>query len=285
MLYIKKNCTIGILFSLSAGFLCCKQTVLPATDGVITGTVALFDTIGNAIPNSEGVKISVENASQFTVTDGSGNFSLSGLAIGQAALVFSKSGFAEVYNSVQVSSESHSGNVGTQPLYAIRHLSPNIVTRPFGECYARFNFRDTQIYSSAAGGMLHYWLYDSVYEQFGLTQFSSRILDAPNKNESYTASIRIYFSAQDSISLRDPNSFEFSTETNSVDNKTGSMTVDIYRDSLIRHGFGSNSKIYCAAFASGSLTKNYFFTDKTTGKKIYTSFSPIHSEIRSFILP
>jgi hypothetical protein len=283
---MKQNFIIIIFLAIGVAFNSCKQSTSVITSGEILGAVQLFDTTNNSIANAEGVKVSVEGGSQFTLTNSAGNFSLSGLPDGEIILIFSKSGFAEVRNTVQINSAGYSVNYGTQHLYTISHLSPDIVLRPFEPCFIKYNFRDTQIFSNEAGGhFLHVWVYDSLYEDFGISQFSSRILDAPNNAGSYGASIKIYFGAQDSITPTDPGTFAFSSEILTVDNSDGLATMNIYRDSLLHHGFQSNSKIYCAAFAAGLLTQNQFYTDKTTGQNIYTGFSPIHSEIRNFILP
>lgn len=263
----------------------CHQNTSPATTGIgrVTGAVKLVDTMSNVLINSSGIHISPENSTRFVLSDSLGNFTIDSLPDGVATLVFSKPGFAEFHLLCQVNDPPV--RFGTLGLYAISHLTPNIVIRPFEDCTIRYNFRDTQIFSFEAGGhFIHVWVYDSLYEEFGIAQFSSRVIDGPNYAGQYGASVQFFFSSQDNISPQDPGTFQFATEQTGV-GYDGIGTITIYRDSLLHHGFTANSLIKCAAFTTGPRTHDIFYTDKATGKKIYTGLSPIHSEIRSFILP
>lgn len=284
----KDHYVIGILLLLGATLVSCRQspTSPPRTDGEVRGGVELYDTLGNKMIDASGVQVSVEGSAQFALTDAEGIYSINGLPEGQIPLIFSKPGFAEVHSAVQSNFGSQAGNFSVFSLFELSHLSPDIVLRPFEACYVRYNFRDTQIYSYEAGGhFIHVWIYDSTYEEQGLARFSGRILDAPNYQGKYGASIRMYFSARESISPLDPYSFAFATDMKPVDSYDGSVDMDIYRDSLLHHGLLSDTKIYCAAFATGFLTRNQFYTDRASGKKIYTGSGPISSGIRSFVLP
>ncbi len=272
-----------LLFGILAGG--CHNALTPDSNSTINGAVALIDTAGNFVAGLSGIQVAVDGGSQSTLTDSMGHFTLENVPDGNIPLIFFKPGFAEFHDHCTVSAASHSATYGTASLFQISRISSNIVLRPFGECFVRYNFRDTQVFSHAAGIYIHSWLYDSLYEQYGLTQFSCRIMDAPNHLGRFGASVQIYFSDQDSISPAGVNSYRFATQQQTVDVNDGSVSFDIYRDSLLKHGFVSNSTIYCTAFANGYYTQEIFYTDKASGKEIFTGFSPLHSEIRSFVLP
>jgi hypothetical protein len=284
---MKKISIIGFLLILGIMIISCSQSTSTGGStggkGEIRGSVNLFDTDGMQIFGISGVKVSAENDLRDSVTQFPGNlFDLKNLPDGIIPLVFSKEGFAELHDFGTISTINHFGDYGIASLYQISHCTPDIVLRPFEDCYIYDNFRDTEIYSAAAGGYLHLWIYDSLYETNGLAQFSSRILDPPNYQGAYKASVRLYFSSRDSIVPSDPSSFQFASDQTVVDPVSGSGTISIYRDSLFKKGLASSMKIYCVAFASGRLTQSQFYYDKSTGKKIYTGLSPFHSDIRSF---
>jgi len=283
---MRKTNVIARFFFFPALLACsCHSASSPETSGTISGTVILIDTAGNSLLDNSGVRIWVEGSSQSVETNSEGYFKLQGLPDGIIPLVFSKLGFAELYDRETILHASQIGSFVPLQLFAISKMTPNITIRPFADCYIRYNFRDTQKYSVEAGGIIHYWLYDSMYETRGLAEFSSRILNAPNRSGHYSAAIRMYFSKTDSISSLDPDSFEFASSVLEVNSADGTVTYDLYRDSLEHHGFKTDSKIYCAAFASGENTYYQSYIEPASGKKIYTGFSPLHSEVKSFILP
>ncbi len=160
---MKKIFLIVFLLSSCWLFSCSQAPTTPThTDAVAWGGVELFDSVGNAILDASGVRVSVERASQFTVTDSKGRFTIEGLPEGQISLIFSKEGFAEVHNLIQSKTGTQAGSYPVYPLFAISHLIPNIVLRPFEGCYVRFNFKDSLIFSCEAGGyLIHQWFYDS----------------------------------------------------------------------------------------------------------------------------
>jgi len=68
-------------------------------------------------------------------------------------------------------------------------------------------------------------------------------------------------------------------------NNHGAFTFDIYRDTLYKVGFKSGENVYAISVAGGDVCEYSFYMDVATGKPVYTGFSPIHSEVKSFVLP
>jgi hypothetical protein len=256
-------CICIIIFSALLGS--CKEHateyIVGTGPGEINGFISLRDSInGNEMtPNDSAAIIAIENGSQYTRTDG-GQFTLTGVPTGIFTLIFSKPGFAE---SRDVDHNYKGGSLeyyGTRRLYQIRRLTPNIVLRPFQSV----NGADTP-YTRAL--------------------FTSRITDSVHFGEQYSGLIKLYFGKTADISPKVPDSYFFDSPFIYADAQSGIATTYIYRDSLVNNGFHTLEKVYCTAYYCGFYTKNEFYVDKISGKRIYTGLSPFHSESASFIFP
>ena len=230
-------------------------------DGALNGYVYLHDTNGNVMASSAGAKVSVESGSQYTTTDSDGQFTLSGLPDAKFNLIFSKDGFAEsrdfTYDYTNFYKQSFIPVYGARKIFQIRKLTPNLVIRAF----------------EGSGDTI------DIYKK---AMFTSRIIDSLKQ---YSGLIKLYFGTDASISSGKPNSFLYSTTLATVDAQDGTANIAVYRDSLLNHGFISNTKIYVAAYMTGFYTQNQFYIDQVSGKRIYTGLSPFSSEVRNFVLP
>jgi hypothetical protein len=211
--------------------------------------------------DSSNIKVLIQNGPQSTSTTIGGQFELQGIPTSQAfTLIFSKPGFAEhrdIDHIFRANSSSLIEYYTTLQLYQIRKLTPNIVLRPF---------------QSLSGA-------DTPRTVATLT---SRIID---KNQLLTGYIKLYFSKTSSIVASVPQSYQYSLPLSAIDAESGISTVAVFRDSLLNNGFSQSDTIYCIAYYTGFYTKNEFYIDNATGKRIYTGLSPFHSEVRSFVLP
>jgi len=263
--------TIIILF-FSSFFWGCKETSTNFSTGQGNGNIYGYTYLLGSLSGKEitprdfsSVSISVIGGAQTTLTDENGQFELQSVpTTGSYSLLFSKAGFAAKYDIDHQFSASHPGSLieiyNTVIMYQIRRLTPNLVLRAF---------------QSPSGA-------DTPYTE---ALFSSRIVDTITQNRQFSGYIKLYFGKDELISPSNPNSFQFSTPMLQVDAISGIATISVFRDSLLKNGFTSNDKIYCAAYYCGFYTKNEFYPDKKTDKKIYTGLSPFHSVVRDFILP
>jgi hypothetical protein len=77
----------------------------------------------------------------------------------------------------------------------------------------------------------------------------------------------------------DPNSYSVRISPNGYD-------FLVHKDSLYAAGFKADDKIYCMVAAeTEQCAYNGFYFDISSGKNVYTGYSPIHSEVKNFILP
>lgn len=230
-------------------------------NGELNGYVVLYDSNGMVLYNHSGATVSAEHGTQYTVTDHDGQFTLSGLPNAKFTLIFSKEGFAESRDETYDYTKYYKSGLipvyGERKMYQIRNLTPNLVLRPFG----------------GAGDTT------SPYKR---AMFSSRIIDSMKQ---YSGLVKLYFGTDTTVSARNPNSFLYTTLPATVDAQDGTVYIGVFRDSLLNHGFRSNTKIYVVAFITGFYTQNQFYIDQASGKRIYTGLSPYNSEVKSFVLP
>jgi hypothetical protein len=235
-------------------------------NGNIYGYIYLLDSNGNDISPRDfsNFLISIPGGSQSTSTTVDGQYELQGVPTsGSFTLVFSKPGFAEHRDIGHIFRASVPGSLiedyNTVIMYRIRQLTPDLVLRPF---------------QSLNGA-------DSPHT---VAIFTCRIMDSLGKNQ-YGGYIKLFFSKTSSIVASDPQSYQYTLPLTGIDAESGISTVGIFRDSLLNNGFSQSDTIYCIAYYTGFYTKNEFYIDNATDKRIYTGLSPFHSEVRSFILP
>lgn len=232
-------------------------------NGSINGFINLRDTNGNEMSDHSGVRISVLGGSQYAFSDADGQWTLENLPAGKFTIISHKDGYADLYDVNHAFTSTIKGDdieyYGLRRLYTISKLTPSLVLRPFEKSM-----------DSNMGGAL-------------VATFSGRIKDT-NVSNSYPQFIKIYFAANPNIDPQNPSSFNSSSRMQSV-YSDGVGYVQVERDSLIAAGFPQLSKVYCVAYAAGYWTEDIGYTDATTGKKINTGLSPIHSEVKSFVIP
>ena len=262
---------IFVIIFLNALLASCKDTGTSSVgtgNGNIYSYVSLLDSVNSddIIPRDfSSVRISIQDGPQSTYTDKDGQFELASVPTsGAFTLVFSKNGFAEERDIGHIFTPSQPGSLiefyNTVRMYQIRHLTPDIVLRPF---------------QSETGA-------DTPYTR---AIFSGRIIDSIGNNQQYSGYIKFYFGKSELLSAENPNTYLYETPFTEVDAESGIAAIGIYRDTLLHNGFSPLDKIYCVAYYTGFNTKSEFYIDKATGKRIYTGFSPYTSEIRNFILP
>jgi hypothetical protein len=211
-----------------------------------------------------GIRISIIGGPQSTLTNLDGQFELQSVpTTGAFTMIFTKEGFAEKRDIDHVFNPGSYGSLieyySTVKLFQIRRLTPNLVLRPF---------------QSESGA-------DTPYSR---AIYTSRIMDSL-EHGTYSGYMKIYFGKTESISADIPNSYLFATPQIQAEAEAGVATTPIYRDSLLNNGFSPSDKIYCKAYYTGFYTKNEFYIDKISGKRIYTGLSPFSSEVRNFFLP
>ena len=227
--------------------------------GAINGFINLRDTNGNELSNHSGVRISVPGGSQQTFSDSDGQWTLTNLPTGKLTIVSQKDGYAEIRDVDHLCNGDGIEYYGLRKLFAIRNLTLSLVLRPF-----------EMSTDSLHGGEL-------------VATFSGRIKDS-NISTTYPPFVKLYFSTNKSIDPASPSSYNYSSRTQSVyPDGTGNISVD--RDSLVTHGMPVKSIVYCVAYAAGYWTEDIGYTDAATGLKINTGFSPIHSEVKAFVIP
>jgi len=239
---------------------------IPTGDENIYGYVYLLDSLkGQDISPRDfsSVQISIPGGSQYTSTTIDGQYELQNVPTsGAFTLVFSKPGFAE-HHDASISFSASTGSFieyyNTVLLYQIRQLTPDIVLRPFQSLSGADTPRT-------------------------VATFTSRIIDSLQTQE-YSGYIKLYFSKNPSIVPTDAQSFQYALPLIGMDAESGISTIGVFRDSLLNNGFSPSDNIYCTAYYCGFYTKNEFYIDKASGKRIYTGLSPFHSETRSFIVP
>jgi hypothetical protein len=241
----------------------CDSSNEATSTNTLQGYVQLKDTVGNPLKEHSGVRISILGGTQTTTTTVDGQFFLPGFPVDRPfTLVFTKAGFAEEWYENYIAPKTEAGNVsfGLKRMYAIQTLHPSLVIRSFEDI-----FQGTQSQPS----------YKSIFSVRNL-EFDTQ------KATSYCV---IYFSKRTSIDAATPSSYEYGTVMQTTSNQDGTSYFDIYADSLYARGFKKGDKVYCQGYAAGYHCGESFHTDIATSKKIYTGLSPVHSGVKSFILP
>jgi hypothetical protein len=288
----------GIIFS------SCSKESNPVTNYIYThsdsalvgdmvGFVDLYDSTyssyiyGRVSGHSEAT-ISIDGTPFTATSDSIGKWTMKNIPAGTYNITISKSGYA----MVKLIAYKFIGN-GTDfleriSLYKVPLLHPDLVTRPFYDYYTYF-WRDT-LYVDR-GDTIRY-AQDSVYHPLGIATFTGSVAEDFSYGDIGHRYMDFYLGKTENIDPLDPNSFIYTTGPLDANRNSdpNSFLADLYdlnlfRDSLYMLGFNSGEKIYIAAYVCTAPCRYIYFTDINTGKHIYTGFSPIHSEVRNFILP
>jgi hypothetical protein len=268
-----KRSSIFILLSICILLGSCKHTSSPTYavgtgNGNIYGYIYLRDSLtGNDISPRDftGISIAIQGGPQSTQTTIDGQYEIGSVPEGSPfTLLFSKPGFAPHYDISHTFSPTNSGSsieyYNTVLLYQIRQLTPEIILRPF----VAPNGADTPR---------------------TVAVFTGNITDSLPAKQQYSGYMKLFFSTSKVISAADPSTYQYTMPLAAVDAQSGSAEIFVYRDSLLNNGFHSSDSVFCTAYYTGFYTKNEFYIDKASGKRIYTGLSPFRSLVRNFILP
>ena len=272
---------------------CKETTVSSGVPGDIIGTIQLYDTNYVAMTENSGVKVSLESTTYSALSDANGKWHLTNIPAGTYTLVFSKDGYAtrkqqdfEFTGNGTLLYDLLYNGTGVHALYTIPYLFPNIVIRPFEDLLQITN-RDSiatrrDSIGSADSSKYIIIIHDTVITKLETAIFSSR---TQYLYHGQTPSDIIFLSKSQIIDPSSASSFQYSeifqnnnSDTSGIDN------VILYRTALLQSGFSSGDSIYCVVY-SGTYRSINSWIDPTSGKTIYSGFSPHHSEVKSFILP
>jgi hypothetical protein len=296
-----------ILFFFAAAVLagCTKQSnpvtnfIYTHSDSALVGTmvghVNLFDSkqyYYDPPSGHAGVIVSIEGTPFKATSDSSGKWEIKLLPAGTYTVDFTKGGYTlaklEFYKFVGNGTDY----VGSADLYQIPTLHPQITIGSFKDFYRVFYRDSLYTYPNGDTTTLAY-VPDSVFLPAEVAQFTCSTTEYPIFGSTYIE-MCFYLGKTDHIDPLDPNSYILQTpvtEPNRSSNpKDPYATKDLYdvsfyRDSLQMLGFKSGDKVYCMAVAGSWASRNTYYFDLGTYKNVYTGFSPIHSEVKNFILP
>jgi hypothetical protein len=262
--------------------------------GDMVGFIDLYDTTYSSylygrVSGHSGATVSLDGTPFSAVSDSNGKWILKNIPAGTYNITFAKPGYALEKGISYKFLGNGTDFLGRAKLYKVPLLHPNFITRPFHDYYI-YTYRDTTIVSGG-GDTIQSYIKDSLFVPLGAATFTGVVLENPSYGDIQYRFIAMYLGKTDHIDPLDPNSFFYNTgpiDANGYSNPNVSADLynfTLYRDSLYDMGFKSGDKIYAIAYVCNYTCRYVYYPDINTGKNIYTGFSPIHSDVKSFIVP
>lgn len=263
--------------------------------GSMVGHVNLFGSkqyYSDAPSGHAGVVVSIEGTPFKATSDSSGKWEIKFLPAGTYTIDFTKNGYSLAKQEFYRFIGNGTDYLGSEDLYQLPALHPQLVTRSFRDSYRRF-YRDS-LYTYPNGDTATFaYVPDSVFLPSEVAQFTCSTTEYPISGGLYLE-MCIYIGKTEHIDPLDPNSYVLQTllvEPNRSSKPNDPyMSKDLYdmsfyKDSLQMLGFRSGDKVFCMAVAGTWASRNTYYYDLNTNKNVYTGFSPIHSDVKNFILP
>jgi hypothetical protein len=251
--------------------------------GDMVGYVSLYDStyfnFENYIPNtnSSGVTISLDGMPFKTMSDSTGRWMMKNIPAAIYNIAYNKPGFATEKQISYPFIGNGTGFIGKINLYQVPILHPSLVIRPFADGKEGI-IKDT-FYININGDTVIYRKQDSIFTHNGVAVFTGSASESNNGEMSISFSL--FLGKTPNLDPRDPNSYITKLLPSDYTNN-----FRIYRDSLYDAGFKASDQVYCILAAETQQCFYYaYYFDINTGKNIYTGFSPIHSDVKNFILP
>lgn len=219
-------------------------TVKPSRD--IYGVTILKNGVAN-VSNSNGIQVSVEGTSIYSLSDSAGNFKLQGVEYGEQCFVYKKSGYGTFKQYKIVGDSSDPFLLGV----ALFQLPPNKVAN----ITAQFS-NDSLIIMGSLSSIAE------VYRGI------------------------IVFVSKDSLVSSDPSKYIFVKDNYDAPQDSINFTLSIKKTDLTSKGVNVGDKIYLVAYSSidyGFNWREYF--DKQTGKTSYNGISLFPSNIVGVRVP
>ncbi len=243
----------------------CKDSVTNSgIPGTMVGYVNFIDSayeswVYKVEGHLSGVHVALDGTQFQAVTDTSGKWIMTNVPAGTYSITYTKPGYASVKNI----SHSFVGNgtdyVGEVIMDQVPILHITLILKPFEDYHAP----------------------DSTVVPLGTAPLACDVPEWSNSN-GYEGMLQwcIFFSNTDQIDPNNPNSYLFQTIFQSAE-----YNISIYKNTFHTLGFKTDDKVYCVAYALTYQCQYDYYLDLNSNKKIYTGFSPNHSEVRSFVLP
>ena len=281
--------TFFLFFCLSAFALGCGETQVTnvysgGVAGKLVGNVRLWDSLQDArnaylvLDDHSGVRIEV-GGKYFALSDKTGYWEIDNVPPGSYTLSLTKDGFVSqiypVYNFAGNGAD-YLNNV----LYRLSHWNVDLILRPFEDYLDDSRYKDTIILDEF-GERVYTSKRDSVFYPLGRALFTAQLLNHPGVNPYYARGL-IVFGRAPHFSLVDPSTYVHRSDPQQYDRAKGMLNFSVMKEELLKAGFTSGEKIYCAAFATTAYSHT---TDIKTFKAVFYGFEGCTNEVKSFILP
>jgi hypothetical protein len=260
----------------------------------VQGHAYLLNVFGERIVDHSGITVMLEGTTISTLTDSNGYWELKNVPNDTYVVGFEKDEYVKMkrYNLQLVGSGTYyfDFSYSTPELlpYADYLTASDLVLRPF-EDNINFYYRDSTVIDSN-GATITYHVLTEMIEPLEKTMISYRLSstldDTPNSYPYMWVYCYMFFSRDSVITPYSKNAFVYQEpqiNMNPYADRDSTVHFQLYKKQLLTYGFKKGDVIYCIGYVRP--LQFYYKYDPNYYQFGLNTFSPNHTEVKSFVIP